>query len=250
MNRKETFEEFLRKANEKHKDKGYVYSEKSFINMHTPMTITCPKHGIFRTTPNSHLRYECCACSYEKRASNYKLTTEEFNNKAIKIHGDKYDYSKSEYKGTKIPILIICPKHGEFWQKPNDHLSGKGCSKCNTSHLEKECEKFLIKNRINFETQKKFPWLGRQSLDFYLPDYNIAIECQGKQHFGYGGWKKDYDFDKIYTLDEKKYNICKENNIIICYLVGKENRSYIKDNIVYKEYIFTDLNDIFNFIKK
>ena len=42
---------------------------------------------------------------------------------------------------------------------------------------------FLKENNIEFETQKRFKWLGGKSLDFYLPKYNIAIECQGLQHF-------------------------------------------------------------------
>lgn len=58
------------------------------------------------------------------------MTKEEFIAKAIEIHGDKYDYSKVEYKGNKVKVCIICPKHGEFWQKPNTHLSGSVCRKC------------------------------------------------------------------------------------------------------------------------
>ena len=49
--------------------------------------------------------------------------------------------------------------------------------------VRKETREFLAKQNINFEFQKHFDWLCRQSLDFYLPDYNIAIECQGSQHF-------------------------------------------------------------------
>ena len=44
-------------------------------------------------------------------------------------------------------------------------------------------EEYLKSENIKFEKQKKFEWLGRQSLDFYLPEYNVAIECQGIQHF-------------------------------------------------------------------
>ena len=36
---------------------------------------------------------------------------------------------------------------------------------------------------IEYVYQKRFPWLGLLSLDFYLPEYNVAIECQGEQHF-------------------------------------------------------------------
>ena len=44
--------------------------------------------------------------------------------------GDKYDYSKLEYVNAKTKVCIICPIHGEFWQTPYEHLSGKGCRQC------------------------------------------------------------------------------------------------------------------------
>ena len=56
-----------------------------------------------------------------------KKTTEEFIKDSIEVHGDKYDYSKSEYINAKTKIIIICPKHGEFEQKPNNHLGGQRC---------------------------------------------------------------------------------------------------------------------------
>lgn len=58
------------------------------------------------------------------------MTKEEFIAKARKIHGDKYDYSKVEYNGSKAKVCIICPKHGEFWQQPITHLHGSICRKC------------------------------------------------------------------------------------------------------------------------
>lgn len=60
-----------------------------------------------------------------------KLTTEEFISNAIEIHGDIYDYSKVKYDGNKVKVTIICREHGEFLQKPNNHISLKhGCPKC------------------------------------------------------------------------------------------------------------------------
>ena len=59
-----------------------------------------------------------------------RLNQEEFVAKAVSIHGSKYDYSKVRYIGSKKKICIICPKHGEFWQKPVEHLQNKGCPIC------------------------------------------------------------------------------------------------------------------------
>ena len=49
---------------------------------------------------------------------------------AKSIHGDKYDYSKVEYKDSKTKVIIICNKHGEFKQSPNKHLCNRGCPVC------------------------------------------------------------------------------------------------------------------------
>ena len=59
-----------------------------------------------------------------------KKTTEEFIADAIRVHGNKYDYSLVEYKGASVPVRIICPLHGEFQQRAADHTNGHGCKKC------------------------------------------------------------------------------------------------------------------------
>lgn len=52
-----------------------------------------------------------------------RKTTEEFIHTAKVIHGDKYDYSKVVYFNNSTKVCIICPKHGEFWQTPANHIS-------------------------------------------------------------------------------------------------------------------------------
>ena len=59
-----------------------------------------------------------------------KLTKEEFIEKAQKVHGGKFDYSKVKYTDNATKVCIVCPIHGEFYQTPRGHLSGKGCRKC------------------------------------------------------------------------------------------------------------------------
>lgn len=59
-----------------------------------------------------------------------KLTKEEFIEKAQKVHGGKFDYSKVKYTDNATKVCIICPVHGEFYQTPRGHLNGKGCRKC------------------------------------------------------------------------------------------------------------------------
>ena len=51
-----------------------------------------------------------------------RITTNDFIKKAIEVHGDKYDYSKVEYINNSTKVCIICPIHGDFWQRPRNHL--------------------------------------------------------------------------------------------------------------------------------
>lgn len=239
MSRKKTYSEFINEYFSKHKNSEYIFIEETYVDSHTPMKIICPKHGEFWKTPKNVMQYDCWKCSYEKRGKKNKLTTDVFIEKAKQIHGNKYNYSKVDYQSTKTPVLIICPIHGEFKQTPNDHLSKKGCPFCKESHLEKELKKELDANHIKYIQQYKLSELGKQSVDFYLTDFNIAVECQGKQHFGLGGWVNYYDFDRQKILDETKYNILYQKGIKIVYITTKNFLKYENYSNIYKNNIFT-----------
>ena len=253
MSKKLNVEEFINKCKMSH-DTKYDYSlitEDNFGGSHSKVDILCPLHGKFTQMARLHMNgSECPKCSYTKRMSEYKNSLEEFVKKAINIHGSKYDYSKVKYINSHAKICIICPVHGEFWQTPNDHLSRRGCPRCNDSHLETIISNELSLNGILFERNKHFKWLKKLELDFYLPEYNIGIECQGKQHFGVGGWSKNYDFKKQYLTDTIKNRLCEENGIKIFYYgeikyaeLANQIKLYNKDNLFFK------LEEIFNKIK-
>jgi hypothetical protein len=136
-----TKEEFVKKAKEVHGDR-YDYSKVKYKNNTTEICIICPDHGKFYQTPNNHLSGSRCPECYGQK----KLTSEEFIEKAKKVHGDKYDYSKVDYKNSATKVCIICSDHGKFYQIPNDHLRGRGCTKCGgTSNLT--TEEFIKKAR-------------------------------------------------------------------------------------------------------
>ena len=171
----------------------------------------------------------CKFCLYDILKNCRRSNKDEFINKARKIHGNKYDYSKVEYINSDTAVTIICPEHGEFKQMPYNHLHGCSCPNCRNWKLEEDITSFLEKNEIKFERQKKFDWLGLQSLDVYIPNANIAIECQGLQHFkpiNYFGGIKGYNNRK--RLDEQKAKLCKENGVKLLYYSDKQ----IEDNII------------------
>ena len=128
--KKLTTEDFIKKAKQVYKDK-YDYSKAEYINVDTKVCIICQKHGEFWQRPDHfYAGHGCPKCGSECGGDKMRKTKEEFINEAKKIHGDKYDYSKVEYKTARKKVCIICPEHGEFWQKPDSHLRGNGCPKC------------------------------------------------------------------------------------------------------------------------
>ena len=58
------------------------------------------------------------------------ITTEDYVERARQVHGDMYDYSKTEFVNWKTKVLIVCPRHGEFMQDPYNHLRGCKCPVC------------------------------------------------------------------------------------------------------------------------
>lgn len=52
--------------------------------------------------------------------------------------GDRFTYDQVRYVRQKIPVEIVCPDHGPFWQTPDKHLqSATGCPKCATARISK-----------------------------------------------------------------------------------------------------------------
>ena len=223
--RKNTYA-FVEESKKIHNDK-YDYSKVEYRNNYTKICIICPEHGEFWQTPNKHLSGQGCP-----KCAGKNITTDEWIKKASIIHQQRYDYSKVNYINNSTKVCIICPIHGEFWQTPDKHTQGEGCPICNNSKMELLVRKELDENNINYEQQKQFNWLGKQKLDFYLPDYNIAIECQGRQHFieiphfdGKNGLKTRI------IRDVTKNNLCNENSIKLFYIVNEKDMQLTKKKI-------------------
>lgn len=212
----------INKAKEIHGDK-YDYSEAEYTGNDNKIKIIChqkdefgEEHGAFYATPHAHIGTMKSGCP--KCSGKHKTTTEEFIKKAKKIHGDKYDYSETEYVRALSPVAIICPKHGKFFQKPNGHLAGQGCPYCKQSHIEREIRMLLEENNIDFKQEYTPEWLKPLHLDFFIPSKNIAIECQGLQHFKpvkyYGG---EEGLKIRQERDNRKFEACVKNGVKIIY---------------------------------
>jgi len=181
--KKVTTTEFIKRANQVHSNK-YNYNKVIYKNNKSKVIIICPKHGEFLLKTDEHITHKrgCPQCKKNDFFNN-------FIQKSKKIHSDKYDYSKVVYINKKNKVIIICKKHGEFLQTPNSHLRKSGCPHCKTSKGEIEIIKILDKKNITYIKQKTFNdcrnpltnW--KLFYDFYLPQCNILLEYNGKQHY-------------------------------------------------------------------
>lgn len=174
--------DFIKKASEIH-DNKYDYSNVDYKKAREKVKIICKVHGEFEQTPNKHLRPSGCdKCAINIRADNLRSNTNEFIEKSKIIHGEKYNYSKTDYLGNHEHIIIICKKHGEFSQIPAVHLRGNGCPFCINKTEGKLYEK--LKNSHNtILSQFSQEWIKPKRFDFCIPELKIIIELDGLQHF-------------------------------------------------------------------
>jgi hypothetical protein len=132
MKQKTAISDIIIKFREIHGDR-YEYDISSYVNMKTPMTMLCKKHGSFERTPSDHIRLKhgCRKCGWEETGKAKRISWEAFLEKVNAIHGNKYEYIKpDEFTGYDCSIEINCPDHGFFKQKVKYHLNKSGCPAC------------------------------------------------------------------------------------------------------------------------
>jgi very-short-patch-repair endonuclease len=125
-----TTDEFIKRAKEINGGR-FDYSKVIYTLSKNKIILVCSIHGPFKIRATSHMEGKgCFKCGVAIPRPSRRLTQKEFIDKAIKTHGNKYDYSKAEYIHAKVKVKIICPIHGEFLQSPDQHLRGHACDLC------------------------------------------------------------------------------------------------------------------------
>lgn len=218
--RKLSFDEFVKRANEKH-DSMYEYVETdiSETGSNTKVEIICPIHGTFRQKISNHLFGQGCPkCSCEKTHEKQKTTTEDFIGKAKRVHGERYSYGNVVYNNNTEDVSITCRKHGDFMQRPNNHLQGNGCPLCVdfSSNGEKEIVRFIKTFYKGIIIQGKRGILpDRKEIDIYIPGKNVGIEYNGIY------WHSESNNpDRKYHL--KKTEQCAEKGIRLIHVFEDE----------------------------
>jgi len=178
--------------------------------------------------------------SINKMKSTYRINYSKiFIDKSNIIHGNKYDYSYCDYINMTTKVIIICPIHGKFNQRPKDHIhSSQGCPICKQSKGELIITNYLNSHNIEFVAQKTFKDcinIKMLPFDFYLQKFNLCVEFDGEHHFRsiefFGG---DKSFKQRKILDNIKNKYCTDNNILLLRIKYTDDIINIIDSYINK----------------
>ncbi len=241
--KKLTTNEFIERSLKIHKNK-YNYSKVNYINNNTKIWIICPIHGKFLQKPQNHLQeMGCRKCANYELHKNRKFTTKKFIEKSKKIHGNKFNYSKSNYINESTPVTIICKIHGKFNQSPYCHWSGCGCPVCknisirnkNRSNINKFIKKANKIHSYKYDYSKSVYINSHTNIKIICPKHGIFYQSP-TNHFSGKGCKicsnrlsnteefikksneihknlYDYKLTKYITCNKKVKIICKKHRI-------------------------------------
>jgi hypothetical protein len=193
-----TTEDFIKKAKELHPEKNYDYSKVIYKTNREKIEIICPIHGSFFQSPGDHnsLRspQNCYKCSSHKKSN-----TEEFIQKAKKIHGDKYDYGKCVYVKSKDKMEIYCKEHKKyFYQNADNHLQGQGCpcgknERTGLGNKKHNQETFIKASKEKFGDKFDYSLLKYKNIKS-----KIKLKCK----------KHDYVFEQIADTHLRSKHCC------------------------------------------
>lgn len=241
MPKRLTKNEFIKRAVQIHGD-NYDFSEIVYINNNTKIKVYDNKLGeFFWITPASIL----IGCGNKNRVSKefskkYSLGVENFIEKASLIHNHKYDYSNVVYINNRTRVSIICPEHGEFWQRPDKHLRGQGCPKCCKKNRIYTTDEF-IKTAQNIHGDKYdyskvvYGKNKKDKITIICPEHgeftispDSHLNGSGCKYCKKGSVFNNDDFIKIaniihndkYNYNQTKYEYATKKVIITCPLHG------------------------------
>jgi len=182
------------------------------------------KEHVYNENFGSFFDAEIDVIELHREKKNRRLTTQEFIHKARNVHGDRFNYSKTDYVNSSTNVIIICNDHNvDFFQTPTNHLSGWfGCPHCTykktrISKGEHIIKEFLEKNKIKYVFQKRFDDCKHQKtlrFDFWLPEFMTLIEYDGEQHFiSVDHWGGKQGLEERQIKDKIKNDYVSENGI-------------------------------------
>lgn len=182
--RRDSQETFIEKAKEVHGD-TYDYSLVQYVNSRTYVDIICKEHGVFSQEAKMHTSGQGCPkCANKLNGLSCRKPQQQFLEEVRRVHGDKYDYSLTDYQGAHKDIEIICREHGVFKQRALSHLFGNGCPRCSTRTYKEGTEGVVYILKVvgytdftgygvtqNFESRLSTHKRNLRRAGFFIEDY-------------------------------------------------------------------------------
>lgn len=221
MARRLTIDEIKKYVSE---NSGCTLISTGYKNSHTNIMFTCELCStMFETSFDSFKhqnKHVCDKCGREIADERRKNNHEDIANYISETGCELL----SKYKGTQFPMKIRCGSCGKIFYCSLDsyrYKKYKRCEKCNRKISEGELilEELLKINNIKYIHQYGFDDCRRKyklNFDFYLVDYNILWEVDGRQHhMVIEHWGGKEGFEEIQERDNIKNDYCEENNILL-----------------------------------
>ena len=214
-----------------------VISMENYVNIKTPILHKCLIHNYeWKTSPASVLQgCGCPECGRQKISCKIKKTHKEYVNELKNVNPDIVVIEK--YIDSRTPILHKCLIHDYEWKNSPIHiLSGTSCPLCHESRGERFTRQWLEDHNIRYEREKIFQDCKDEKplpFDFYLPDFNLCIEYQGKQHYepiDYFGGKENLSY--VIKHDNIKEKYCKDNGITLLQIPYYKNTEKMLNNFI------------------
>ena len=165
MPKKMTKEDFIAISEASHGKCRYDYSKVEYINHRTKVDIVCNFcQEKFSQTPSGHKRGVGCktcgdmiakASAAVANARRRESASKGFADKAGELHGNFYRYDKVEYINNKTCVTINCPTHGDFPQRPYNHLQGEVCPSCRLLEYDGVSYVYLVTMELDGEDWAK-----------------------------------------------------------------------------------------------
>jgi very-short-patch-repair endonuclease len=209
---------FIEKSNKRHNFK-YNYSKVKYVNSTTKVEIICSEHGSFFVRPDAHVRkVGCPSCN-----GGIKYTKYDFIKKAKQKHNNYYNYEKVDYINSSKKVIINCPKHGDFYMAPANHLIGQKCPSC-SGVKQKTTKDFIIESIIIHNNKYSYEMTNyknnRNKVIIECPEHGF-FEQNPKDHLKGHGCPKCSNHSKgeekiekilnnlgIYFIREYKFDDC------------------------------------------
>ena len=232
MKSRKCTEDVIKEIKEIYGDKYIIPSDFKYIRSKEKLHLICPKHGDFYPYYYNFItkKHGCKKCSCHIYSKN------EFVNDINSIYCDAFSYDKTIFNEYRNKVTINCTNCGKTHRiLPYRLLRGKFKCDCMISkytELEEMIATKLDELDIEYKFQYKDKWLkykGNLSLDFYLPKYNVGIECQGRFHFE--PYKNNDEISiKNYKAqrkrDEEKCKLCKIHGVKLLYFSNRKCDEY------------------------